>query len=176
MNAKLALLLPLISLTYFLQTLFRRRLKNSLKFPLALFSLGIVAFDVFVFLVFTVNCMEMRMRYSETFTCIRWIFPTLDFTVMVVLSLLALAFVLLGIARGWSKNFNYTLGSAVIFLGVAARLLVLFGAAGAISLTNDSSNPLVFEIFSIIIVYGLISAIIYLAIFILGLFKVQIPD
>lgn len=176
MNSKLALLLPLISLIYLLQTLFRKQLKSYLRFPIAFFSLGILVFDVFVFLVFTVNCVEMGMRYSEAFKCIRWIFPTLDFTVMVVLSLLALAFTLLGVARGWNRNLNYTLGSVVIFLGVAARLLVLFGAAEAISITDDSSNPLVFEIFSIIIVYGLISAVIYFAIFILSFFKVQIPD
>lgn len=174
MSSKLALLLPAISLIFLLQTLFRKRMKRYLKFPIFILAAVVVVFDVFVYLVFTVNCIEMGVRYSTAFNCIRWVYPTLDFTLMIVLSLLALAFALLAIARGWNKKINYTLGTVVLFLGVLFRLFVLLEATEAISLTSGSSNFLMFEIFSIIILYGLVSAAIYFSIFFLGLFTARI--
>lgn len=175
MSSKLALLLPIISLVYLLQTLFRKQLNSYLKFSVAAISLAVLVFDVFVYLMFSVNCIEMGMRYATDFDCIRWIYPTLDFTVMFVLSLLALAFAFLGVARGWNRKINYTLGSAVLFMGVASRLFVLIEATDAISLTRGSSNYLIFEIFSIIVVYGLISSVIYFFILLLGIITARIP-
>jgi hypothetical protein len=176
MSSKLALLLPIISLIYLLQTLFRRQLKTYLKFSFAVISLAVLVFDVFAYLMFSVNCIEMGLRYNTEFDCIRWIYPTLDFTIMVVLSLLALAFAFLGVARGWNRKINYTLGSLVLFVGVISRLFVLIEATDAISLTHGSSNYLIFEIFSIIIVYGLISSVIYFVILLLGIITARIPQ
>lgn len=175
MNSKLALLLPFISVVYLLQTLFRKQLKSYIKFPIAVIALAVLVFDIFVYLMFSVNCLEMGMRYKTEFNCIRWVYPTLDFTIMLILSLLALASAFFGVARGWSRKVYYILGSLVLLLGVAARLFVLLGATEAISLMSGSSNYLIFEIFSIIVVYGLISSIIYLVIFLLSFLTNRIP-
>lgn len=174
MTSKLALLLPLISLIYLFQTLFRKKLKTYFKLPLTIMSLGILVFDVFVFLVFTVNCFEAGIS-NQSYNCINWIYPTLDFKLMIIVSLVLLFLAFVGLIRQWRAKVYYTMGSVVLYLGVAVRIFILFGAAEAISISKDSSNAIVFEIFSIVIVYGLVSAAIYFSIFFLGLFTAKIP-
>ncbi len=174
MGSKLAIVVPLISTIYLFQTLFKKRLKVYLKLPLTLLSFSILIFDVFVFLVFFVNCIDFGNDRS-VHNCIDWIYPTLDFKMMIAISLTFLIFAFIGLLRHWNKNFYYLIGSIVLYLGVLFRVLLLAGAAEAISISSGSSNPIVFEIFSIVIVYGLVSAAIYFSIFFLGMFTAKLP-
>lgn len=170
MNSKLAFLLPVVSIIYLLDTVFKKRFKVYFRMPLATLALSVVIFDAFVSLVFYVNCLDIGYRFGEL-KCLGWIYPTLDFQIMAVLSLVLLLIAMWGILKKWGRKNYYLLGSIVLYLGVFARLFVLAGAAQAIAIADTSSNPIVFEIFSVVVVYGLVSAVIYIGIFSIGIFR-----
>lgn len=173
MESKMALVLPLISLVYLFQTLLKRKVKVYYKLPLIILSCCLLVFDVFVFLVFFINCLEAGLNYTQN-QCIGWVYPTLDFKVMVVVSMVFLGFAFIGLVRNWGIKTYYTFGSIVLYIGVLFRLFLLVSAAEAISFSRGASNPVVFDIFSVVVVYGLISAAIYFSIFFLGLFTKNI--
>ena len=169
MNSKLAILLPVITLVYLFQTMFLKRMKGWLKFPLTLLALALLVFDVFVYLVFLVNCIESG-GMGQIQHCIHWIYPTLDFEVMIIASVLLLVVAFWGLLKQWTGRSFYALGSAVLYFGVAFRVWLLIEAAEAINIAGGASGAIVFEIFSIVVVYGLVSSALYFSIFFLGMF------
>lgn len=170
MSSTLALVFPTASFIYLLQNILRKDANGFIRILFSLFALVLFLIDVFVFLVFYVNCHEAT-RYFHNLACLGWIYPTSDFVLMSVVSLMLLIAGLFGLARKWDRKKYFILGSVVVYLGLLTRLFVLGGASQAISATPDSSNPVVFEIFANVIVYGLVSTSIYLIIRILSLFK-----
>ncbi len=170
MNSKIAFLLPIASIIYLLDTLLKKRFKVYFKMPLATLALSVVVFDAFVSLVFYVNCLDAGYRFGNV-NCIGWIYPTLDFQIMAVISLIMLLLAMWGMLKKWGRKNYYFLGSTVLYLGVFARLFLLAGAAQAMAIADTSSNPIVFEIFSVVVVYGLVSASIYFCVFVLGIFR-----
>lgn len=140
---------------------------------LASLAFVIFVFDLFVAFVFYINCLDASYRFGYE-NCLGWIYPTLDFQVMIVVSFIFLGFALYGSLKNWSRKNYYTFGSIVIYLGVIARLFILAGASEAFSVAESSSNPIVFEIFSVVVIYGLVSAGFYFTIFCLGLFRPRI--
>ena len=170
MNSTLALIFPAASLLYLLQTVLRKNIRILIKILLALPALLLFVVDLFTFLVFYVNCYEAG-RYFHDLDCVNWIYPTIDFKIMVIISIILLFAGLYGLTKKWNKKKYYLIASLLIYMGLAARLFVLTEAAGAIAMANDSNNPVVFEIFSIVVVYGLVSSVIYLSVFLLGLFS-----
>lgn len=170
----MAFLMPLISLIYLIETLTRKRFKIYLKIPMATFAFVVLIFDVFVSLVFYVNCFDVTYRYGYS-QCIGWIYPTIDFKIMLVLSLLILLTALYGTIKSWGKNTYYFLGTGVLYLGMFTRLFILVGASEAMVIAESSSNPIVYEIFSVVIVYGLLSAAIYFTVFCIGIFRPRTP-
>jgi hypothetical protein len=140
---------------------------------LATFAFVVFIFDLFVAFVFYINCLDASYRFGNE-NCLGWIYPTLDFQVMIIISFIFLCFALYGTLKNWSRRNYYTFGTIVIYLGVIARLFILAGATEAFSVADSSSNPIVFEIFSVVVIYGLVSAAFYFAIFCLGLFRPRI--
>ena len=137
---------------------------------MATFAFVMLIFDLFVSLVFYINCLDATYRYGYE-NCLGWIYPTLDFQIMIGVSVIMLLIALYGTLKEWSRKSYYTLGSVVIYIGAAARLFVLAGAAEAFAIADSSSNPIVFEIFSVVVIYGMASMAIYFTIFCLGLFR-----
>jgi hypothetical protein len=170
MVSKLAFLFPCFTLIYLIDTLFKRRFRVYFRMTLATFAFVMLIFDLFVSLVFYVNCVDVTYRYGYG-NCLGWIYPTLDFQVMIGVSIIMLVIALYGTFRDWSRKSYYTLGSVVIYFGAAARLFVLAGASQAFAIAGSSSNPIVFEIFSVVVIYGMASTAIYFTIFCLGLFR-----
>ncbi|MBN1118878.1 MAG: hypothetical protein JXA77_16835 [Bacteroidales bacterium] len=173
MPSKVAFLLPVISLFYFFQTAFRRQIKIYIRLPLAMVAFVVVLFDLFVSLVFYFNCLDLGNRLG-TQNCINSIYPTLDFMLMIFFSMGLLLAATFELRKSWKLK-NYAFSTLVIYIGVLFRLFVLVGAAEAISLTGAASSPIVFEVFSVVVVYGLVSAVIYLMIYSVGFLKPQTP-
>ncbi len=140
---------------------------------LATFAFVVLVFDLFVAFVFYINCLDASYRYGYE-SCLGWIYPTLDFQVMIVIYLIILGLALYGSFKNWGRKNYYTFGTIIIYLGVIARLFILAGASEAFTIAGSSSNPIVFEIFSVVIIYGFVSAAFYLTILCLGLFRPRI--
>lgn len=174
MLSKIVFAIPLVSFIYLLQTFFFKSIRKTVRIPLFIFSIIVFAFDVVVALYFFTSCFEMTVVYGSE-TCLSWIYPTLDFKIMVVVSVLLLTLTLWAITQEWQRWTFYVMGAAVLYLGVLFRALIFLQSIKIISNTGSLNPAIVFEFFTIMVVYGLVSAFIYFAIFSLGLFRPRTP-
>jgi hypothetical protein len=170
MLSKLVFALPVISLLYLLQTFFFRPLPRIVRIPLSILAIIVLAFDLFISLYFYTSCIEMALEYG-TKTCLSWIYPTLDFKIMVVVSVIVLTISVWALVAGWSRKAFYLLGAGVVYLGVVFRGLVFLQSVKVMNITGSVNTVILFEFFTIIVVYGLVSAAVYFGISLIGFFR-----
>lgn len=174
MLSKIVFAIPLVSFIYVLQTFFFKSIRKSIRIPLFIFSLVMLVYDVIVALYFFTSCYEMVVKYGAE-TCLSWIYPTIDFKIMVVISVLLLTLTLWAITQEWKRWTFYVIGAVVLYMGVVFRTLIFLQSIKIISNTGSMNPAIIFEFFTIMVVYGLVSAFIYFAIFSLGLFRPRTP-
>ena len=170
MYSKIVFAIPIVSLVYLLQTFFFKSLKKAFRIPLVILAIGVVLFDVLVALYFYTGCYEMAINYGYE-TCLSWIYPTLDFKLMVVFSVLLLTLSVWALVAGWKKQAFYLLGALVLYLGVVFRILIFLQSIKIMANSGSMNTAIIFEFFTIIVVYGLVSAAIYSGISFLGFFR-----
>jgi hypothetical protein len=174
MNSNFVFIIPLVSLIYFIDTLRHKRLHLAFKTLLGLFSFGILILNLLISLVFFVYCKEASFT-SQNSDCIGWIYPTSDFRILIVLSLVILSFSIYGLVKKWSRSTYFLLGTIIIYACNAAMIFNLAEARYAIQIAIGHNTNIILEIFSIVVVYGLVGSLFYLLIFFLGLFTRYIP-
>lgn len=174
MNSKLAFLIPLVSLLYFIDTIRNKRLNRILKILLGIFSLTIVVVDFLIAAVFYVNCWD-AMHQHVNYKCIGWIYPTLDFKILIILLLVIFTFSIFGLIKRWPRQTYFYFGSIIIYAGTTSMIMLLNGAKNAISLGVGTNTSIILDVFSIAIVYGIIASLFYLGVFFLGLFTKYTP-
>ena len=170
MYSKIVFAIPLISLIYFFQTLFFKTLRKLIRIPLAVLAGVILLYDVLISLYFYTSCFEMAVNFGVD-TCLSWIYPTLDFKLMVIASVLMLTISVWALVDGWSRKAFYFMGALVLYMGLVFRSLVLFQSMRVAAISGSVNSAVLFEFFTIIVVYGLVSAVIYLGVAMLGLFR-----
>jgi hypothetical protein len=170
MSTNIVFAIPAVSLIYLTQTILYKPLKKIAKIPLLLLGSAIFFFDLLVTLYFYTGCFEMYLKYGYS-NCLNWIYPTLDFKVMVLLSIVLLTLSVWALIQQWKSGLFYLLGSAVVYLGVICRLLIFFQSLKIILNSGSMNGNIIYEFFTIMVVYGLASAFIYTGIFLLGFFR-----
>ncbi len=170
MHTKLVFLIPLISLLFLLRTIFNKTVRKGVRFPLIGVSGLLFIFDLFIAVYFYASCCEMAITYNVD-TCLSWIYPTLDFKLMVVASVVLLTVAMWGLVAGWSGKAFFLLAGSVLFLGVGFRLAIWYQSFKVIATVGMTNAAVVFEFFTIMVVYGLVSAAIYLVVSMLGFFR-----
>ena len=170
MYSKIVFSIPLVSLIFLLQTLFLKPLKKVVRIPLLTFAGVIFLFDLLIALYFYTSCYEMAVKYGYK-TCLSWIYPTLDFKVMVVVSVFLLTMSLWALVHGWQRRAFYLIGALVVYLGVVFRVLIFLQSIQIINNSGSMNSAIIFEFFTIIVVYGLVSAFIYSGISFMGFFR-----
>ena len=174
MLSKIVFVIPLVSFIYILQTFFFKSIRKSIRIPLLIVALVMFAYDLIVTLYFFTSCFEMVVKYGAE-TCLNWIYPTLDFKIMVVISVFLLTLTLWALTQEWRRWTFYLIGAIVLYMGVMFRTLIFLQSIKIISNTGSVNSAIIFEFFTIMVVYGLVSAFIYFAIFTLGLFRPRNP-
>jgi hypothetical protein len=169
MNSAIALVFPFTSFLFLLQNVFKKQISIFSRVSISLPALVMFIIDLFVYLIFYFNCNEARVFFREL-NCIGVIYPTVDFLVFSIVSLFMMVAAIIGINKKWERRNYFISGTIVIYTGFCARLFVLITSAQAISQASGSFNPVVLEIFSIVVVYGLITSVFYLIISLLGMF------
>lgn len=170
MLSKIVFVIPLVSLIYILQTFFFKSIKRSLRIPLFILAIAMFTYDAVVALYFFTSCFEMVVVYGAE-SCLSWIYPTLDFKIMVVISVFLLTLTLWALTQEWQRWSFYLIGAIVLYMGVVFRTLVFLQSIKIVSTTGTINSAIIFEFFTIMVVYGLVSAFIYIAVFSLGLFR-----
>ncbi len=170
MHTKLVFFIPLISFLFFFRTIFIKSVKKRLRIPLMVVSFILFLFDLFIAVYFYGSCCEMAIKYNVD-TCLSWIYPTLDFKLMVVLSVLILTVAMWGLFAGWSRKAFYLLAGSVLYVGVGFRVAIWYQSIEVMSTVGITNAAVVFEFFTIMVVYGLVSAAIYLGVAMLGFFR-----
>ncbi len=169
MNSKLAFLIPIISLIYFIDTIRNKTINRVLKIILGVFSLSIVLLDLLIAAVFYLNCWDASRLFQNS-NCIGWIYPTIDFKLMIVLSMVIFTFSIFGLIKKWHRGIYFLFGSIIIYTGTALMIYILNDAKSAISMATGTNTIIILDIFSIVVVYGLVASMFYFAIFFIGLF------
>ena len=90
---------------------------------------------------------------------------------MVVLSVLILTLSVWALVAGWQKHAFYLLGSLVLYLGVVFRALIFLQSMNIIANSGSMNTAIIFEFFTIIVVYGLVSTAMYSGVMLLGFFQ-----
>ena len=170
MYSKIVFAIPAISLLYLIQTLFLRSLRKLYRVPLIVLSGLVLLFDILIALYFYTSCFEMVVHYGAK-TCLSWIYPTLDFKLMVVASVILLTISVWALVDGWTKKAFYFMGAGVLYLGLAFRLMVLIQSMRVAAISGSVNSAVLFEFFTIIVVYGLVSAVVFLGVAMLGIFR-----
>jgi hypothetical protein len=170
MYSKLVFFIPIISLIYVLQTFFFKSIRRVFRIPLLILAVTVFLFDLFTASYFFTACYEMVVTYGYD-NCLNWIYPTLDFKIMVAISVLLITLALWALVHEWKRLAFYMMGAIVFYLGLVLRLMVFIQSISIISNIGSVSAPIIFEFFTIIVVYGLVSAGMYFTIFFFGLLR-----
>jgi hypothetical protein len=174
MNSKFAFCIPLVSLLYFIATLKNKSLHKAVKTLLALLSIILLLINLFIAAAFYVNCWDVNHIFSNG-ECIRWIVPTTDYTLLLLLSLVLFTFAVFGLLKRWHRGIYYMFGTLVIYSGTVSMIYLLHDARDIIAVAIGSNSIIILDILSIAVVYGLTASVFYIGIFILGLFTSYIP-
>ncbi|HBH49158.1 MAG TPA: hypothetical protein DDX98_10985 [Bacteroidales bacterium] len=170
MYSKIVFALPIVSLIYLLQTIFFKPIRRLIRVPLAIFALAIFIFDLLVSLYFFSSCFEMVVSYGHK-TCLSWIYPTLDFKIMVLVSVLLLTLSVWAMVAGWQRRAFYLIGASVLYLGVFFRILIFLQSMRVTAITGSVNSAIIFEFFTILVIYGLVSSVIYSCVSLMGFFR-----
>jgi hypothetical protein len=112
----------------------------------------------------------MAMQYGQV-SCLSWIYPTLDFKIMVLISVVLLTVSVWALVAGWQRRAFYLIGAMVLYIGVVFRVLIFFQSMRVAAISGSVNSSIIFEFFTIIVIYGLVSAMMYSGISFMGFFR-----